>query len=323
MFIRPSEGEGVDQAPATSAELSRRDLDGLLSARLGDPFRPLEPECRVVQFSKPLSQGELRRAGEIMAGRPDVVLRVFQRKAADLQFLRHFPGLARLQLEIFELESLEGLDHAAPTLELFFFGKTKKRFSVGFLKRMPRLKDLHLGGHTKDLATLGELACLTAVSLRGITLADLSLLLPLQDLSDLSLRLGSTHDLGLLPKFRRLRRLDLMRLTGLADLAMLSELEGLELLTLDWLRNVTGLPSFALLKRLRHVSLDTMKGLTSLEPVAAAPALEYLQVVGTPQLKPGHFACLVGHPTLKTLDAAPGGWKAYHEIKRMLPGVAR
>jgi hypothetical protein len=292
-------------------------------ARLGDPFRPLEPECRVVQFGQPLSDDELRRAGEIIAGRPDVVLRIFQPAAADLKFLRHFPALARLQLEVFELESLEGLDEVASTLEMFFFGKTRKRFSLAFLKAMPRLKDLHLGGHTKDLATLGELEGLTAVSLRGITLTDLSLLLPLRGLSDLSLRLGSTHDLGLLPRFERLERLDLMRLAGLADLSMLSGLKGLEFLTLDWLRNVTTLPSLAPLKRLRYVALETMKGLTSLEPIAAASALEYLKVVGAPQLKPEHFACLVGHPSLKTLDAAPSGWKAYHEIKRMLPGVAR
>ncbi|HEV2365823.1 MAG TPA: hypothetical protein VGS12_16655 [Caulobacteraceae bacterium] len=313
----------MDDRPVTPAELSRRDLRAAPSARLGDPFRPLEAECRVVQFGGPLTEAQLRKAGEIMSGRADVVLRAYGSAAADLGFLRHFPGLAKLQLEVFDLASLEGIDQVSPTLEMFFFGKTRKRFSVAFLTRMPRLRDLHLERNAKDLAVVGGLTELTALSFRGLTLPDLRLLLPLRDLRDLSLRLGGTRDLGLLPEFEHLERLDLMRLTGLSDLSMLGEMAGLELLTLDWLRNVTELPSFAPLRRLRHVTLDTMKGLTSLQSVAAAPALQYLKVLGTPQLRAEHFACLVGHPSLQTLDASPSGWTAYREIKKMLPGIAR
>jgi hypothetical protein len=228
-----------------------------------------------------------------------------------------------LELQIWELDSLNGLSYVRDTLEAFRFGKTRKRFSVGFLPTLPRLRDLYLEGHSKDVDVLGSLVQVTVLALRGITLPDLSLLLPLTELRDLSIRLGGTRDLRLLPGFTKLEQLDLMRITRLDDLSMLRELEQLELLTLDWMRNVTHLPSLKPLKRLATINLDAMKGLTSLQPIADAPALRYLQVVGMPQLKAKHFACFVGHPSLATLDAFPSGKKVHDEIKLMFPGVAR
>ena len=35
--------------------------------RFGDPFRPLEPECSVIQFDQPLTPEEMRRAGDLVA----------------------------------------------------------------------------------------------------------------------------------------------------------------------------------------------------------------------------------------------------------------
>jgi hypothetical protein len=90
---------------------TRRFLDARpsLIAEQGDPFRPLEPEIRIVQFGRALTEGELAKAGRLVAERPDVWLRVHLAKSADLAFLKHFPGLRHLDLEIFELDSIEGL----------------------------------------------------------------------------------------------------------------------------------------------------------------------------------------------------------------------
>jgi hypothetical protein len=68
--------------------------------------------------------------------------------------------------------------------------------------------------------------------------------------------------------------------------------------------------------------METMKGLTSLASIAAAPALQRLQIITMPQLKAADFTCLVGHPSLRVLMAYPGGKKVNDEIKRMFPGVA-
>ena len=143
-----------------------------------------------------------------------------------------------------------------------------------------------------------------------ITLPDLHVILPLSELSALSVILGGTRDLALLPKFRKLEKLMLMRITKMSDLGVLAELTGLKKLHLDWMRNVTTLPSLAPLDRLKRVRLDTMKGLTDLAPVAAAPALRELSVTNMPQLRVENFRCLIGHPHLERLWAYVGRQKS-------------
>lgn len=303
----------------------RRFLDAgpALIAKHGDPFRPLEPECRIVQFGRPLTEDQLRRAGEIMADRADVWLRIHLPRSPDLTFLKFFPGLRKLDLAIYDLEGLDGLSAVRGTLEAFHFDKTSKVFPLGFLATLPRLSDLALVSHKKEVDVLGRLTGLTDLALRGITLPDLSPLLPLSRLRALSIAFAGTRDLRLLPRFTELAALYLLRITQLSDLWVLAELAALKSLTLDWMRNVAALPSLAPLRHLETVEMEAMKGLTSLESVAAAPGLRRLQVVNMPQLKAVDFACFIGHPNLEVLMAFPGGKKTHDEIKRMFPGVAR
>ena len=288
-----------------------------------DPFRPLEPECRVVQFSQPLSLPDLRRASELLRGRSDVQLYVYGRADQDLDFLEHFAGLKRLHVALYDLADVRGLVHVAPTLEEFTFGQTKKTFSLRFLENLSQLSALFLAGHKKDLAAIEAARGITRLGLSMITLTDLSPLLPLRDLADFSLLLGGTRDLALLPRFEKLEKLMLMRITTMSDLSVLADLRGLKALHLDWMRNVTRLPSLAPLVSLRKVKLDTMKGLTELSSVAAAPALEELSIANMPQLGADAFACLAGHPHLKKLWAHVGKAKVNNAVKDMFPGIAQ
>ena len=136
---------------------------------------------------------------------------------------------------------------------------------------------------------------------------DLSMLLSLTGLRKLSILLGGTTNLALLPRFPELEDLFLMRITKLFDLGVLGDLESLKTLHLDWMRNVKSLPSLARLVRLDNVKLDTMKGLTDLSPIAAAPALRRLSVIAMPQLKAESFRCFIGHPRLEELWAYTAG----------------
>ena len=288
-----------------------------------DAFRPLEAECRVVQFSQPLTPSDLAKAGELLAGRPDVQLYVYGRASQDLDFLEHFPKLKRLQAALYELENIDGLGHVAGTLEEFTFGQTKKAFSLLFLTQLSRLQALFLAGHNKDLAAIAGAPLITRLGLSMITLPDLSPLLPLVNLTELSLLLGGTRDIRLLPRFGRLEKLMLMRVTKMSDLGVLAELRGLKALHLDWMRNVTRLPRLAPLESLSRVKLDTMKGLTELSAVAAAPALEQLSITNMPQLGADAFACLAGHPRLKKLWAHTGRTRVNQQIKVMFAGIAQ
>jgi len=215
---------------------TRRFLDAWAIAEQGDPFRPLEPEIRIVQFGRPLTEEQLARAAALLSDRPDVWLRVHLPKSRDLAFMRYFSGLKLLDLEIYDLESLDGLDSLRISLTAFHFGKNRKVFALRFLQDFPHLRNLFLGGHRKEIDVLGRLVDLTELGLRGITLPDLTLILPLTHLRGLSMHLGGTSDLRLLPRFSALEELNLLRITGLSDLSMLAELTALKTLTLDWLR---------------------------------------------------------------------------------------
>src|SRR5258708_1870215 len=266
--------------PNRSIGMDRRflSLDPGMIEQFGDQVRPVEPECTVIQFAKPLTAGQLEQAGSLIRERPDAQLYVYGRASPDLDFLRYFPTLRRLQLSLYELEDIAGFAYVEPHLEALTFDATKKTFSLGFLARMTQLQELFLVRHKKDLSVIGGLSNLSGLGLSGITLPDLALLLPLTRLCKLKVFLGGTTDLGLLSRIPALEDLFLMRITGLSDLGGLGELAALTRLRLDWMRNVTALPSFERLTRLEDVNLDTMKGLTDLSPVAAAPGLRRLSV---------------------------------------------
>lgn len=118
----------------------------------------------------------------------------------DLEFLRYFPSLRRLHVALYGLGDVAGFAHVAGSLEELNFGHTRQSFSLRFLKSMPHLRRLFLVRHKKHLPVVGELGSLTSPGLSGITLPDLSLLLPLIRLRELSISLGSTTNLGLLSR---------------------------------------------------------------------------------------------------------------------------
>jgi internalin A len=290
--------------------------------RFGDPFQPLEPDCRVIQFDEPLTEAQLERAGRLIEDRPDVELYVYGRVWRDLDFLRHFQGLKRFHLALYEVDDIGGFVHV-PGLTELTFGETRKKFSLRFVAALPHLKLLFLVGHKTDLPYIRELAGLEHLGLRGITLPDLSLLRSFARLRKVQLFFGGTRNLADLAQLPGLEDLSLMRITKLSDLGILADLAGLKRLQLDWMRNVTSLPSLHRLGRLEDVALDTMKGLADLKPIAAAPALRRLVVADMPQLTADSFRCFIGHPRLEELWAATGRRRLNAQVKEMLPLVTR
>jgi hypothetical protein len=290
--------------------------------RFGDPFQPLEPECRVIQFDERLSTSQLQRAGRLIADRPDVELYVYGRAWRDLSFLKYFKTVQRLHIALYELGDTTGFADAAWLRELTF-GETRKKFSLRFVETWPRLRRLFLVRHKTDLRCICDLAELENLGLSGFTLPDLSLLLPLVKLRQLALFLGGTRNLAALAQLPELEELWLMRITKLSDLGILADLAGLKTLRLEWMRNVASLPSLHRLERLDDVTLDKMKGLTDLSPLAAAPALRHLVVADMPQLTPENFRCFIGHPGLQELWADTGRRTLNAEVRQLLPLVVR
>ena len=146
------------------------------------------------------------------------------------------------------------------------------------LARFVALRRLHLEGQTRDLDVVGQLHTLTSLTLRSITLPDLSLLLPLNRLRALDLKLGGTRNLALLPQVGALQYLELWLVRGLHDLSPVGDVPTLEYLFLQALKQVDALPSFANCTRLTRLHLEAMKGLVDLTPLLTAKALTQLTI---------------------------------------------
>ena len=282
---------------------------------------PLDHRCRVVQFHSPLSDADLKLLSEFMRAYPNTTLRVYGHETTEhLDFLKSFPFIKNFQVDVWTIKNLSGLLYLPSTLGYLGLGETKsKTHSLKVLDRFQHLKELFLEGHTKDFESIGSLTSLERLTLRSITLADLSSLKPLKQLWWLGIKLGSTRNLSLLPEIGRLKYLELWMIRGLSDIQVISRLESLQYLFLQTLKHVRALPSFRQLGHLRRVHLEAMSGLTDLSPLREAAALEELLVVDASHMKPSDFACLSGYPTLKRATIGLGSDRKNHAVRDYLP----
>lgn len=282
-------------------------------------FEPLNERCKWVQFSTAMSEQDYRAIARFLSEYPSVTLRVYgdyQRTIHDLEFLRHFRWLRRFQVDIWHLESIDGLAHLSSELTYLGVGATKKTFSMAILGRFPILHELFLEGQSKDIAKMSQLSELEDLTLRSTTLPDLAILVPLRRLWSLDLKLGGTKNLELLPRVGQLKYLELWMIKGLDDISSISGIHTLQYLFVQALRRVTELPDFSRLVNLRRVHIETMKGLTDICKLAVAPGLEELEIYDMPQLNPENFRCLVGHPTLRAGCFALGSQRKNDELRQ-------
>jgi hypothetical protein len=207
------------------------------------------------------------------------------------------------------LTSLEGLRHLPADVESLVIGWTRRRLDLAPLGRFGELRTLYLEGQTKNLEVISGLRSLDDLTLRSITLPDLTLLLRLTGLRSLDLKLGGTRDLALLPRIGELRYLELWMIKGLSDVSAIGGVESLRSLFLQALPQVRTLPDLSRLGSLRRVHLETMKGLTDLRPLATAPSLEEILLVDMRHLAPEDLRPLLGLPRLRAVTPGLGSFK--------------
>jgi hypothetical protein len=276
-------------------------------------LRPLDPRCEVVQFSEPLTDDEYRRLALFLNDYPSVPLRAYMSFAfRDLEFLRHFGRVRQVQIDAWMVENLDGLNYLTGELEFLALGATKRTLSLSVLNRFRGLKQLAIEGHRKNIEVVAKLEQLEQLTLRSVSVHDLTFLTPLRRLWWIAIRLGGIRDLGALPEIGALKYVELWMIRALEDLSPLSEIGTLQYLFLQDLSRVAALPRMEKLQRLRRVHLQKLKMLRDLRPLASAKALEDLLVAQAPQLGVEDFRPLFGHPSLKRAwialgDSAPFG----------------
>ena len=336
---RPLEADGLAQpdsvisywgAGYTKTRAERRFIAGdpapeserrFISSPVTDEMlRPSETGRGIVQFSDPLADDEYRRLGAWLRDYPEMTLRVYGSLVIrDLELLRFFPFLERFAADaLHNLQSADGLRHLPDTVEELWLGSTRRPLDLTILERFPKLESLSLERQHKGIEVISGLTSLEELTLRSITLPDLSLLIPLASLRSFAIKLGGTNDLALLPDVGRLRYLELWRIRGLSDVSMLGRLPHLHTVFLQTLNHVTALPDLSDARALRRIHLETMKGIRDLRPVATAPALEELVLGDMPQLRPDDLRPLAGHPTLRAVTAHLGSMRKNAEARELL-----
>ena len=153
-------------------------------------LRPLEDDCRLVQFAEPLSDDEYGELSKLLETRPSVELRAYG-SIQDLEFLRHFPRLKHFQVdEASALNDLSGLRFLSTELESLAIGaRLSKLLSLKPLSRFSGLRRLYVEGPIKDIDLIGVLTTLRDLTLRSITLGSLEILRPLEHLLLLDIKL--------------------------------------------------------------------------------------------------------------------------------------
>lgn len=290
----------------------------------------LGPECRRVQLaphygaysgSKP-SDTDFRAIAEYLAGHPEVVFRVYGSDTVDnLEYLRFFRNHHRFEIDVSFLEDFGGLRHLSEGLESLFLGATKAALDLSFLQGFKGLKELHLEGHRKNIQVLSALTNLKYLSLRSVTLKDLSVLLPLHKLLDLEIRLGGTRNLQPLAEVGRIRYLHLWKILGLSDLSPIGKVTTLQNLFLQALPRVTRLPELTHCMLLRRIVLYQMKRIRSLEPLSTSTGLRELAVLSMPHLAAESFSPLSALTALERLDVWLRNKKKHREIRQILGPV--
>ena len=280
-----------------------------------------------VQFDSLLTDDDFGRVATWLRDYPEITLRAYggyDGSIRDLEFLRFFPTLRRFAADALwdKLGSLDGLRHLPDDLEELGLGATKRPLDLASLDRFRDLRYLFVEGPVRGIDVISSLTALDDLTLRSITLPDLSLLLPMRRLRSLDIKLGGTKDLRLLPRVGEIRYLELWLIKGLTDLDPIGEMTGLRSLFLQALAGVERLPDLSRCAELRRIHLETMKGLRDLSPLATAPALRDLVLIDLRQLSVADLEPLRLAPALRAVSLGLGSIRK-NEAGEQLLGLPR
>ncbi len=176
-------------------------------------WSPLRPDERFVQFGRGGDDEFHRRVGWLVGDRTDVVTRYFDYGGAtgaqDLEFMRLMPQIRQFRVNAYALRSLDGLRFLRDDLAELSIGWTAKPLALAPIARFDRLTTLAIERQHGGIELIGGFSQLEDLTLRSMTLPDLSLLLPLTNLRSLDIKFGGTRDLSLLPRIGALTYLEL------------------------------------------------------------------------------------------------------------------
>jgi hypothetical protein len=226
------------------------------------------------------------------------------RTVKNVERLADIPRLESLYLNALSLTTFDFLAHLPPGLVDLTLGQTRsKKLSLAPLGRFQKLRKLYVEGHRRDLEVVGELSALEELTLRSITVEDLSWLRTLKKLWSLDIKLGGSSDLSSLAGMRGIKYLELWQILGLESIEVIAELPGLQNVFLQSLKRITTLEPLTHPPKLRRIHLEHLLSVKSLEPLRHCPSLEEFHLVDEKkQWQPEDLIPVLTNPSLRAAD---------------------
>ena len=324
-------------------EASIADIDGAVTARDLQKLAR-RPGLKVLQCSGPVSDAVWALVNEhVSTTRPDVRIRVYAHYSSpcNLSFarllpnVRHFaadclmqasgieaiatlPRLESLSLDVFDLEDFGVLERIHPGLTWLSLGATRSRKPrLAPLRRFRELRTLRLDGQKNGIEVLSELSALEELTLRSITMPNLSYLTCLPRLRSLALKLGGIRDLKQIERKKSIEYLEFSLVRELSDIDVVGTLPCLRDLRLRSLRHVESLPPLRNANALRRIIVENLKGLRDLKAAEFAPALEEFALIDGRNQTPNQLLPVLRNPNVKRVRAGLGSERRNAEFLRL------
>jgi len=155
---------------------------------------PIPGRFNRLQFDEALKDGEYHRIARLLDRHPAITMRVYgdyKQSINDLEFLRYFPKLRRFWVDLWRIDTFDGLLYLPANLQHLHLGPTKtKAISLQFLEKFAGLSLLTVAGHSKDFSAVSTLNRLGQLRMAGIPLSNLSHLTSLNRLQSLGITSG-------------------------------------------------------------------------------------------------------------------------------------
>jgi hypothetical protein len=285
-------------------------------------LHPLGAGCHAVAITGPLNDAEHRQVAALQGRHPKVALQIIGHLnycVPHLHFLRHYGGLKSLMIDVRNIESTDGMEAVAESVERLSLGPTHPPpLRQGMLATFQKLRSLLLNASPELVSEAVFLPELRSLSVHSIPALDMQLLVRARELQSLHVGLGSIKKLDAMSDFNGLRRLSLWRVKGVEDASFLGNLHDIQDAQLQDFPKIQRLPSLGRLEKLDRLHIESLKSLSDIRGAVEAPNLKELLVFACPKLTPESFQSFVNHPSLTHAFVAIGSTKKNSTIEQML-----
>jgi Leucine-rich repeat (LRR) protein len=212
-----------------------------------------------------------------------------------IDFLRELGSLERLELSALSLADAGPL-YDLPNLRRLAINGFKKKIDF---TRIPKLEELRLDWHEKSFSSLLEHGQLRVLGIGPYTRADLLQLKNLRSLEELVISFSRIERLAGVEHFPELRQLSVDYVKNLETLEPLESCRKLWNLSIDGAKILRQIDPVSSLRDLQELCLKRCPEIESLRPIKSLPALRYIGLLETTNLKDGDLSVLLTLPQLR------------------------